>query len=101
MKDLECPYCETAQDINHDDGYGYEENEIYQQQCIMCDKYFTFTTSISFYYEAAKADCLNDAPHNFKTTHTYPITFTRMRCVDCGEERAMTEEEKINLKIIS
>ena len=24
--DVECPYCGAEQEINHDDGYGYDEN---------------------------------------------------------------------------
>ena len=30
MKDCECPYCGEDQEINHDDGYGYEENGVYE-----------------------------------------------------------------------
>ena len=97
MKDVSCPYCEEAQDINHDDGQGYDENTTHQQWCSSCRKYFVFTTSISYYYEVAKADCLNGSPHKFKPTSTYPKEYTRMRCVDCDEERAMTKEEKTKL----
>ena len=91
--DVECPYCGKGQDICHDDGYGYEENTTHNQQCHHCDKYFTFTTSISFYYEAEKADCLNDAPHDFKATNTNPPQCTMMRCKMCSEERRPTPEE--------
>lgn len=93
MKDVECPYCGEDQEINHDDGYGYEEDEVYQQECRNCHKTFTFTTSISFYYEAAKADCLNGAEHKYEQTHTHPKKCTRMRCVDCDDERPPTEKE--------
>ena len=55
MSDIDCPYCGKGQDINHDDGYGYEEDEIFEQECSGCDKVFVFTTSIDFYYEAEKA----------------------------------------------
>ena len=30
-KDVDCPYCGHPQDINHDDGYGYEEVVLHQQ----------------------------------------------------------------------
>lgn len=93
MNDINCPYCGSEQEINHDDGYGYEESEIHNQQCGICDKYFTFTTSISYYYRVAKADCLNDGEHKFKATTTYPVEFTKMECVDCGEIRKPTDEE--------
>ena len=54
MSDVECPYCKSAQEINHDDGYGYEEDETHEQQCGDCGEYFAFTTSILFLYEASK-----------------------------------------------
>jgi hypothetical protein len=93
MSDINCPYCDAEQEINHDDGYGYTEEEIHQQQCGECDKYFTFTTSISFYYEAEKADCLNGAEHDFQPTHTQPVEYTKMRCSMCDESRNPTESE--------
>jgi len=51
MSDVKCPYCEHEQEINHDDGYGYEEDKYYEQHCRSCDKEFKFTTSISFSYQ--------------------------------------------------
>lgn len=92
-KDVECPYCGEELDISHDDGYGYEEGEYHSQQCSNCKKYFAFTTSISYYYEASKADCLNDGNHKWKYTQTYPKEFTKMQCEFCGEERGCTNEE--------
>lgn len=93
MSDINCPYCDAAQDINHDEGYGREEEVIHRQQCSGCDKYFTFTTSISFYYEVEKADCLNGAAHDFKPTTTYPKEYTKMECPACGETRKPSEDE--------
>jgi hypothetical protein len=93
MKDVKCPYCNTEQDINHDDGYGYEEGVIHNQQCGRCSKYFSFTTSVSFYYDVDKADCLNGAPHKWRPTKTYPIEYAKMKCLDCGETRSPTKEE--------
>lgn len=48
---VKCPYCNKSQKINHDDGYGYEEDRIHQQECDSCDKTFIYTTSIVFYYD--------------------------------------------------
>jgi len=45
--DTKCPYCGEGQDINPDDGYGYDGSETYQQECLHCEKTFTFTTSIA------------------------------------------------------
>lgn len=50
MTDVICPYCEEEQEINHDDGYGYEEDREFEQDCSFCDRTFKFTTSISFNY---------------------------------------------------
>jgi len=69
MSDTECPYCEAAIEINHDDGYGYNESDTYNQQCDECDKYFAFTTSISFYYETSKAPCMNGGHHKWSKPH--------------------------------
>lgn len=50
MSDVKCPYCEHEQEINHDDGYGYEDGEDYEQECVSCEKTFDFTTCVSFDY---------------------------------------------------
>jgi hypothetical protein len=34
MSDVKCPYCGTEQEINHDDGYGYDEGKYYEQECV-------------------------------------------------------------------
>src|SRR3990167_9751303 len=93
MSDVNCPYCDAEQEINHDDGYGYEEGVRHEQQCGECNKYFTFTTSISYYYESEKADCLNGSEHDFKPTRTYPKEYTKMECLMCEESRKPTDEE--------
>ena len=95
--DIECPYCKHEQDINHDDGYGYSEDEIHQQTCGNCDKTFTFTTSISFSYEVSKADCLNDGEHDFEATTTYPKDCTKMECTMCSETRVPTKKEYLKI----
>ena len=92
--DVNCPYCGKGQEICHDDGYGYVEDEVFSQECGDCGKTFVYTTSIHYYYEANKADCLNGSEHTFKPTHTYPRYYTRMRCADCDAQRQMTPEEK-------
>jgi hypothetical protein len=93
IDDVNCPYCGAPQEINHDDGRGYSEDDKHEQQCNECEKIFVFTTSISYYYEAEKADCLNDGEHNYKRTHTIPRGYTKMRCTMCDEQRKPTEEE--------
>jgi hypothetical protein len=100
MKDIECPYCHYEQDINHDDGYGYEENIYHQQECEKCGKIFLFETTISFYYDVFQASCLNDeSDHDYQLTHTFPREFANMECKICGDIRELTEEERILFNI--
>lgn len=91
--DIECPYCGKGQEINHDDGYGYSEDETFNQECSDCDKTFVFTTSISFSYNAEKAECLNGGEHDYKPQTTYPKRYTRMECQMCGDTRKPTDVE--------
>ena len=91
--DIQCPYCGKDQEINHDDGYGYGEDEIYEQECGYCEKNFVFTTFISYSYDANQAPCLNGSDHKYKATSTYPKKYTRMQCVDCGIKRKPTLKE--------
>ena len=91
--DIECPYCGAEQDICHDDGYGYVEDEVYEQGCNKCDKSFVYTTCISFSYSVDKADCLNGAEHNFVPMTTWPKEYTKMRCKMCDARRRPTESE--------
>ena len=64
MDDVECPYCEKMQEINHDDGYGYEEDRAHEQDCEFCGKTFVYNTCIYFTYSAFKAPCKNGGPIN-------------------------------------
>jgi hypothetical protein len=97
--DINCPYCDAELEINHDDGFGYEEDVKHQMDCDECEKSFVFTTSISFFFDAEKADCLNGKGHNYKLTCTAPKEFSKMRCTDCDDERELTktEREKFNI----
>ena len=96
---LHCPYCDASQEINHDDGFGYEEGMKHEMQCSECEKNFVFTTSIFFYYESEKANCLNDGKHNYQLTHTAPKEFSKMRCSMCDDERELTDKEIVAFKI--
>lgn len=93
MSDVNCPYCDEMQEINHDDGQGYEESKLHQQQCYDCEMIFTFETSICFYYDVSKTDCLNGGEHKWVPTITVPRNRTKMFCKDCHERRPCTEGE--------
>lgn len=97
--DIECPYCEKGLEIDHDDGFGYEEGVNHEMECYHCGKSFVFETSISFYYEASKADCLNDGIHDYQKTSTFPVEFSEMECSTCGDRRELTDEEMIKFNI--
>lgn len=85
--DVKCPYCDEWQEICHDDGAGYSECQIHQQYCTDCDKLFAFTTSISYYYEAMRADCLNGGKHEFEKVFHIPRRWPEwVRCKNCGHE---------------
>lgn len=99
MSDIECPYCGYEQEINHDDGYGFEEDVKHEQECLSCKRNFAYTTSILFLYEAAKAPCMNGEEHKFKPTKTAPKWRSSMVCEYCGERRKPTDEEKIKYNI--
>jgi len=81
MNDMECPYCGADQEVCHDDGHGYEEGKNHKHRCSKCKKNFVFQTTISFYYEPEKADCLNGADHQLKMSSTYPREYSKMRVV--------------------
>jgi len=60
--DVVCPYCGSGVEINHDDGYGYEEDKTFEQECGSCGKTFVYTTTIVFYYHAKKNKQSMDKP---------------------------------------
>jgi len=93
MSDLQCPYCSADHEVCHDDGFGYEEGVRHHDECGSCGKRFVFETSISFYFDPQKADCLNDGNHDFRQTCTVPIDYTMMACVACDERRPPTDAE--------
>lgn len=51
MSDITCPYCNRQQEVNHDDGYGYNEDELHSQNCFGCGEVFNYYTSATFYYD--------------------------------------------------
>jgi transposase-like protein len=56
MPDIKCPYCEEELYINHDDGYGYEEDKTFEQDCSLCGRTFTYTTTYKFHYNVSNQE---------------------------------------------
>ena len=83
--DLECPYCEAACEVCHDDGFGYAEDKLHQMKCPECEKVFTFTTHISYSYWPEKADCLNGSPHEFSEWRGLWDDMEERQCSSCGK----------------
>jgi len=85
MEDIQCPYCEEFLNICHDDGYGYEEGEVFHQECDFCKKIFTYTTSTIHVYDVSKAPCLNGENHDWQDVQGYPLGWqsNRKRCSYC------------------
>ena len=86
--DLECPYCGEWNEIDHDGGYGYEEDRPHLQGCSSCEKTFVYYTSISYHYEANKADCQNGGECRFVPMIITPKHWPdAVYCKDCGREK--------------
>ena len=92
MGTLECPYCEK--ELNDPDDC-YKEDETYEERCRHCDKQFVFTLSYSVSYHSYKADCLNEADHDWKPITGYPEEYfkNRRRCSMCDREKTIKESE--------
>jgi len=86
MSDVKCPYCNTEQEINHDDGYGFEESCAHEQSCTSCGKTFLFYTSVTFTYDVS----CKDGEHILKPSEHFPEI---LECTRCDHfERAKAQE---------
>ena len=100
MSDLQCPYCDAGLEVNHDDGFGYEEHRHHEMECSECEKNFVFTTAISFTYSPEKADCLNGSSHRFtewrEVWSSSDLKLQDRRCKDCDlrEKRQISNGEE-------
>lgn len=93
---IECPYCGEVQEIDND-GYSHDVDTKYRQKCAGCGKNFAYKKTISIYYKAFVAPCINgDAKHDWKETKTIPRCYRKLRCSVCGEEEEIegVEEER-------
>ena len=91
-KDINCPYCDHGIKICNDDGFRYEEDTPHEIECDGCGKNFIFRTSIHYFYESEKADCLNDGKHDWHETNTRPQRFTKLECSICEKRKSISPE---------
>lgn len=89
MKDLECPYCGHEQDVCHDDGFGYSEDELHEVECDACEKTYGFRTIIILHYDPVATPCLNGEPHQWKDARRYTSKGTEVfeRCEACDKKQ--------------
>jgi hypothetical protein len=88
MPDFDCPYCDAPFEVCHDDGHGYDEDRLHEDECGACGKKFVFRTYISIDHFPEKADCLNGAPHQMEAVTYAPKGLYEhwFRCATCGLE---------------
>ena len=94
MYEVDCPYCNSPVEINHDDGYGFEPDTPHEQECQKCGKVFSYRTELVCSYTVSQAPCLNQETggHVYKkvTRHSYDpktdqgLNSTWKRCIHCG-----------------
>jgi len=83
---VECPYCEKYQDVCQDDGFGTDEDVLYEMTCAYCQKTFVFRVSWTPDFYSKKADCLNGSPHDYVRHKDYFGEYPdRKKCKDCGK----------------
>lgn len=91
-EETQCPYCQHEQDVSCETFDG-SEDDLHETQCRNCKKIFVYTVVMLFAFRPRKADCLNDAEHNYKATDHFPKECTVMRCTMCNDEREPTDSE--------
>jgi len=97
--EVDCPYCEKELDIDSSESSVYDEGVKHQHECPHCEKSFVFETYVSFHFEPAKADCLNDGKHDYQMTATTPIEYSEMECKMCGSSRELSDDERTKFNI--
>jgi hypothetical protein len=94
-EEIECPYCEHAYDLCHDDGAFYNEGQSEEEKCPNCEKHFLVHSSMSWNFNAEKAECLNDGNHSWVKAYSeaniknHPDLGKREKCETCGRTRVL------------
>ena len=82
MSDVKCPYCGHTQEIDHDDGYGYEEGETHEQECRECEEYFKFTTQVMHSYTVMCQDGDHDLEVSGSESNNH--RYQHQSCTKCN-----------------
>jgi DNA-directed RNA polymerase subunit RPC12/RpoP len=109
---VECPYCGLDFEVNTDDGRHYQDGESLEEECPHCDMMVMVSSSVSWYREASKADCLNGiSDHDWtEWSKHWPVEentkwYARRRCNDCEKEESSniditdSQEDQARLKM--
>lgn len=86
MAQIECPYCRHVYELSTDEGFGTETDTTHHEQCVLCDKWFTFQTEVTYSHNSSVADCLNDAKHTLQFEKSdFVGNKLYFRCISCDD----------------
>ena len=91
----ECPYCHSKNEVDFETYWDKIANdEAFVMECYNCEKLFVVEpyTSVTFHTEECKCQGVD---HEYEFSEAYPRCFSKMMCKHCGEERQLTEEERL------
>ena len=91
MSKLTCPYCGKEFEVNPEI---FEYDDVIEpQQCPECDKFVNIMRSVVVQYKADICPCQME-DHDWELSMASPPCMSVMRCVHCGTERDLTDEER-------
>lgn len=90
MADIECPYCGHEFDVCYDDGAHCTDGGRDTEMCPECEKYCLVETTLHYYHEARKADCVNSENAEEKDHEWYERRLF-------SSERGSIQEEKARI----
>jgi len=100
MNNVECPYCGEENEVSHDNGENYSEDETTETECSGCEKIFQIETSVIFDHRAIATPCLNDGNHHFEQVYGCPkeVFVGVTMCRICGERKTDTAKNQESMK---
>lgn len=97
-KDLECPECESWNEVPDD---CYEPNTHYECECKVCGKVFGFQLEYYPSYTEYKTPCANGEQHKWKEVVCFPRyeEYLEFRCEYCDERHHKAWFEKHGIEL--